>query len=119
MNYKEIIDYLDCHTSFIRDEFQTGVTYSVESTSMYFDNKSDYPEYNKANIIVITPHGLQCRTLRILNGILYAREPYEVLNLTDLKEYIKITENTIHEFELLKKEAKIKYKLGNIQKDFK
>ena len=118
MNYTEIKKYLDT-IPFLRlvEVANEGSIYCVDSISLYEEDRdADLPYSNNANVIILDNTGICCRRLRILNGLMFAREIVEVSNMTELKDFLETVSDTIDEFNKKTKEYKLAHKLKRIKK---
>ena len=118
MGYKEIIKYLDDFPFIHKQEYSNGsVAYEIVTKNMFPDD-DDLPSENTARAITIDRYGLTCRRLMVMNGLIYAREEFEVNNLTELKNYLCEIEEEIKQFSKLYKQAMVDYKLNKMKEDF-
>lgn len=116
MNWKDIEDYLQNYPQFIKKIVEGKLHYCI-TTVNYMTN--DPNDRNTATVITLDNTGIKCRRLRRLTGILYATDRVEVTNLSELKEFLNESIDSINEYIKAEKEYKITTKLEKIKEDFK
>ena len=118
MGYKEIIKYIDDFPFLHKRDYGDGTfAYEIVTKNMFPDDE-DLPTENTARAITIDRYGLTCRRLMVMNGLIYAREEFEVNNLPELKVYLKNIEDEIKLYSKLYKQAMVDYKLNKMKEDF-
>ena len=117
MDLKEIEKYLD-KCSFLTKVFYDGATsYEVYSKTFYPDDL-DMPYENTARAIILTNYGIYCRNLRIMNGLIYARESVPVNNITELNDFLNEIKIVITEHNRLYKQFMENRKIDKLNEDF-
>lgn len=121
MNFVEIDEFLKSVPWLNRCASIDGgeISYMITTESYLPDMNDGKPYINEARAIHLNSHGIHCLELRDMNGCLFARNPVEVSNLTQLKAYLDETYKTIIEFEKRSKIAKVNLKIEKANEDFK
>lgn len=121
MNFFEIDDFLKSVTWLNRCSSIDGeeISYMITTESYMPDMNDGKPYINEARAILLNNHGIRCLELRDMNGCLFARNPVEVSNLTQLKAYLDETHKTVIEFEKRYKIAQVNLKIEKANEDFR
>ncbi len=121
MNFFEIDEFLKSVNWLNRCPSIDGedICYMITTESYLPDINDGKPYINEARAIHLNRHGIHCLELRDMNGCLFARNPVEVSNMTQLKAYLEETYKTVIEFEKCAKIAKVNLKIEKANEDFK
>jgi hypothetical protein len=121
MNFFEIDEFLKTVPWLNRCSSIDGedISYIITTESYLPDMNDGKPYINEARAILLNSHGIYCLELRDMNGCLFARNPVEVSNLTQLKAYLDETHKTVVDFEKRYKIAQVNLKIEKANEDFK